>query len=78
MKTGYDAGRDVERATTHVADGLNASSNTSRRAALILGVIRASIAIPVLGITISLVGASANTQQEVSVQENAQDDVSVQ
>lgn len=45
---------------------------------IILGVVGTVIAVPVLGITISLVGVSANTQQEVSVQEKAQDEVSVQ
>jgi len=50
---------------------------------IILGVVGALIAVPVLGITISLVGASANTQQEVSMQEvsmqeNAQDTASLQ
>jgi len=45
---------------------------------IILGVVGALIAIPVLGITISLVGANANTQQDVSVEESAQDEVSVQ
>ena len=45
---------------------------------IVLGVVGALIAVPVLGITISLVGASANTQQEVSMQENAQDKVSLQ
>jgi len=45
---------------------------------IVLGVVGALIAVPVLGITISLVGASANTQQDVSMQESAQDEVSVQ
>jgi len=50
---------------------------------IILGVVGALIAVPVLGITISIVGASANTQQEVSMQEvsmqeNAQDTASLQ
>ena len=45
---------------------------------IILGVVGALIAIPVLGITISLVGANANAQQDVSVEESAQDEVSVQ
>jgi hypothetical protein len=50
---------------------------------IVLGVVGAALAVPVLGITISLVGASANTQQEVSMQdvsmeENTQDEVSVQ
>jgi len=50
---------------------------------IILGVVGAALAVPVLGITISLVGASANTQQEVNVQEvsmeeSAQDTASVQ
>jgi len=50
---------------------------------IILGVVGALIAVPVLGITISLVGVNANTQQDVRVQdvsmeESAQDEVSVQ
>jgi len=50
---------------------------------IVLGVVGAALAVPVLGITISLVGASANTQQEVnvqevSVQENAVNGPSVQ
>jgi len=45
---------------------------------IVLGVVGALIAVPVLGITISLVGASANTQQDVSMQESAQDTTSVQ
>ncbi len=39
---------------------------------MILGAVGAAIAIPLLGITISFVNVSANTQQEVSMQENAQ------
>jgi cytoskeletal protein RodZ len=45
---------------------------------IILGVVGAAIAVPVLGVTISLVGASANAQQEVNMQKNAQDTTSVQ
>jgi hypothetical protein len=50
---------------------------------IVLGVVGAALAVPVLGITISLVGASANTPQDVSMQdvsmeENTQDEVSVQ
>ena len=55
---------------------------------IILGVVGALIAIPVLGITISLVGANANTPaqtitqdvsiQDVSMEESAQDEASVQ
>ncbi len=44
---------------------------------IILGVVGAALAVPVLGITISLVGASANTQQEVSMQEVSVQDVSM-
>jgi hypothetical protein len=55
----------------------------ARHPKIVLGVVGAALAVPVLGITISLVGASANTQQEVSMQdvsmeENTQDEVSVQ
>jgi cytoskeletal protein RodZ len=55
---------------------------------IVLGVVGALIAVPVLGITISLVGANANTpaqtitqdvsMQDVSMQESAQDTTSVQ
>jgi len=50
---------------------------------IVLGVVGALIAVPVLGITISLVGVNANTQQDVRVQdvsmeESAQDTASVQ
>ena len=45
---------------------------------IVLGVVGALIAVPVLGITISLVGLNANMQREVSVQESAQDTASVQ
>jgi len=50
---------------------------------IVLGVVGALIAVPVLGITISLVGVNANTQQDVSIQdvsmeESAQDTASVQ
>jgi len=50
---------------------------------IVLGVVGALIAVPVLGITISLVGASENAQQDVSIQdvsmeESAQDTASVQ
>jgi hypothetical protein len=55
----------------------------ARHPKIILGVVGAAIAVPVLGITISLVGASANTpqdvsMQDVSVEESAQDTASVQ
>ena len=50
---------------------------------IVLGVVGAALAILVLGITISLVGVNANTQQDVSIQdvsmeESAQDTASVQ
>jgi len=45
---------------------------------IILGVVGAALAVPVLGITISLVGASANTQQEVSMQDVSMEDMSVE
>jgi len=50
---------------------------------IVLGVVGALIAVPVLGITISLVGVNVNTQQDVSmqdvsVQENAVNEPSVQ
>jgi type II secretory pathway pseudopilin PulG len=45
---------------------------------IVLGVVGAAIAVPVLGITISLVGTSANPQQEVNVQEVSVQDVSVE
>lgn len=50
---------------------------------IVLGVVGAALAVPVLGITISLVGVNANTPQEVSVQdvsmeESAQNEVSAQ
>ena len=45
---------------------------------IILGVVGAALAVPVLGITISLVGTSANTQQEVNVQEVSVQDVSME
>ena len=50
---------------------------------IILGVVGAALAVPVLGITISLAGVNANTPQEVSMQdmsmeESAQDTTSVQ
>ena len=49
---------------------------------IVLGVVGAALAILVLGITISLVGVNANTQQDVSIQdvsmqENAQDTASL-
>ena len=45
---------------------------------IVLGVVGAALALPVLGITISLVGTSANTQQEVNVQEVSVQDVSME
>jgi hypothetical protein len=50
---------------------------------IVLGVVGAAIAVPVLGITISLAGASANAPaqtitQDVSMEESAQDTASVQ
>jgi len=45
---------------------------------IVLGVVGAALALPVLGITISLVGASANTQQEVSMQDVSMEDMSVE
>jgi cytoskeletal protein RodZ len=55
----------------------------ARHPKIILGVVGALIAVPVLGITMSLVGTSANAPQEVSMQdmsmeESAQDTTSVQ
>jgi outer membrane biosynthesis protein TonB len=45
---------------------------------IILGVVGALIAVPVLGITISLVGVNANTPQDVSMQEVSMQDVSME
>jgi len=45
---------------------------------IVLGVVGALIAVPVLGITISLVGANANAQQDVRVQEVRVQEVSAQ
>ena len=45
---------------------------------IVLGVVGALIAVPVLGITISLVGVNVNTQQDVSMQDVSMQDVSMQ
>jgi outer membrane biosynthesis protein TonB len=45
---------------------------------IILGVVGALIAVPVLGITISLVGANANTPQDVSMQDVSMQDASME
>jgi outer membrane biosynthesis protein TonB len=45
---------------------------------IILGVVGAALAVPVLGITISLAGVNANTPQDVSMQEVSVQDVSME
>jgi outer membrane biosynthesis protein TonB len=45
---------------------------------IVLGVVGAALAVPVLGITISLVGVNANTPQDVSMQEVSMQDVSME
>jgi outer membrane biosynthesis protein TonB len=45
---------------------------------IVLGVVGAALAVPVLGITISLAGVNANTPQDVSMQEVSVQDVSME
>jgi hypothetical protein len=50
----------------------------ARHPKIVLGVVGAALALPVLGITISLVSANANTPQDVSMQEVNVQEVNVQ
>jgi cytoskeletal protein RodZ len=50
----------------------------ARHPKIILGVVGAALAVPVLGITISLAGVNANTPQDVSMQEVSMQEVSMQ